>query len=169
MQIQQRQRQQRIRQEIFRTSELPDYRVQRLCFDKSQHINRRQTSMRLGLYLEAFRYDPTKDYWLHPKAAFGKMNVIFEGCDGLVVRSWLWGGGSHVGNTIPLKMRHAIDPLHAKSYLKGHTLSRYCGSEVWKRCTFSDSSSSSVDASKLRGQSQNNPCVSTKRDVEIKL
>ncbi|GBM68271.1 hypothetical protein AVEN_88843-1 [Araneus ventricosus] len=33
-----------------------------------------------GLYLEAFRYDPTKDYWLHHKATTGKMNVICKYC-----------------------------------------------------------------------------------------
>ncbi|GBM85998.1 hypothetical protein AVEN_147102-1 [Araneus ventricosus] len=73
---QQRLQQQRIRQEILRTSELPDYREQRLCVYRSQHVNRRQTSMRQVLYLEAFRYDPTKDYWLHSKAAIGKIFVI---------------------------------------------------------------------------------------------
>ncbi|GBN82441.1 hypothetical protein AVEN_156966-1 [Araneus ventricosus] len=36
--------------------------------------------MQQGLYLEAFRYDPTKDHWLHPKAAIGKMNVICKYC-----------------------------------------------------------------------------------------
>ncbi|GBL88659.1 hypothetical protein AVEN_195648-1 [Araneus ventricosus] len=33
-----------------------------------------------GLYLEAFGYDPIKDYWLHPEAAIGKMNVVFKYC-----------------------------------------------------------------------------------------
>ncbi|GBN80761.1 hypothetical protein AVEN_157330-1 [Araneus ventricosus] len=76
LQTQQRLQQQRIRQEILRTSELPDYPEQRLRVDQSQHVNRRQRSMRQCLCLEAFRYDPTKDYWLHLKAAIGKMNVI---------------------------------------------------------------------------------------------
>ncbi|GBM12888.1 hypothetical protein AVEN_114967-1 [Araneus ventricosus] len=80
IQTQQRLRQQRVRRENLRTSEVPDYRDKRLCVDRSQHINKRQTSMRLGLYLEAFRYDPTKDYWLHPKAAIRKMNVICKYC-----------------------------------------------------------------------------------------
>ncbi|GBN35940.1 hypothetical protein AVEN_55710-1 [Araneus ventricosus] len=46
LQTQQRLQQQRIRQEILRTSELSNYREQRLCIDRSQHINRKQTSMR---------------------------------------------------------------------------------------------------------------------------
>ncbi|GBN33874.1 hypothetical protein AVEN_52649-1 [Araneus ventricosus] len=53
---------------------------QRLRVDRSQHVNRRQTSMRQDLYLEAFRYDPTKDYWLHTKAVVGKMNVVCKYC-----------------------------------------------------------------------------------------
>ncbi|GBM34881.1 hypothetical protein AVEN_146624-1 [Araneus ventricosus] len=80
IQTQQRLQQQLIRVEILKTSELPDYREQRLCVDRSQHVNRRQTSMRQGLYLEAFRYDPTKDYWLHSKAAIEKMNLICKHC-----------------------------------------------------------------------------------------
>ncbi|GBN43653.1 hypothetical protein AVEN_262632-1 [Araneus ventricosus] len=76
VQTQQCLQQQRIRHENLRTSELPDYREQRLRVDRLQNVNRRQRSMRQGFYLEAFRYDPTKDYWLHPKAAIGKMNVI---------------------------------------------------------------------------------------------
>ncbi|GBN13023.1 hypothetical protein AVEN_228102-1 [Araneus ventricosus] len=70
-----------IRQEILRTSELPHYPEQRLRVDQTQHVNRRQTSMRQGLYLEAFRYDPTKDNWLHPKAAIGKNGRSTEVCD----------------------------------------------------------------------------------------
>ncbi|GBM02391.1 hypothetical protein AVEN_63329-1, partial [Araneus ventricosus] len=76
----QRLQQQRTRQEILRTPELPDNREQRLCVDRSQHVSLRQTSMRKGLYLKAFRYDPTKDYWIHPKAAICKMNIIYKYC-----------------------------------------------------------------------------------------
>ncbi|GBM23772.1 hypothetical protein AVEN_271133-1 [Araneus ventricosus] len=36
--------------------------------------------MRQDLYLVACRYDPTKDYWLHPKAAIGKMNAVCKYC-----------------------------------------------------------------------------------------
>ncbi|GBM75030.1 hypothetical protein AVEN_213327-1 [Araneus ventricosus] len=56
--------------------------------------------------------------------------------------------------------------LHVKSHIREQMSSRRCGEEVWReRCQVQ--SSSSDHGSKLRGLSQNNPHVASKRDINI--
>ncbi|GBO00002.1 hypothetical protein AVEN_23008-1 [Araneus ventricosus] len=81
--------------------------------------------------------------------------------------SRLWGRLFQVRNPIPLKIRRVWGLLHAKSYVMAKRPPAGVAWKLREGMSAQVSSSSSGRGSKLRGPSQNNPRVASKRDVDI--
>ncbi|GBL98198.1 hypothetical protein AVEN_268283-1 [Araneus ventricosus] len=79
-----------------------------------------------------------------------------------------WSSGKvQARNPIPLKIRRAWGPLHAKSYVVAKRPPAGVAWKLGEGAPAQASSSSSDRSSKLRGPSQNSPRVASKRDVNV--